>query len=212
MKSKTFVNGTIVKKYEIPLEQIKELNDTFDKQREKLLSESSRLAGRINTELSASTFIQNIKIYNTIKNCINEFILASNHFGLVDAPVMDLHISSVWINDMLEGEYNPPHTHFNPHSGWSTVLFLKVPEIINDAKHKHKFRDGQLCFTWKEGHGSFYVTPKVGDFYIFRADHQHSVMPFRTKKKGDVRRSMSFNFEKKTEENNARQENKLYCE
>ena len=68
MKSKTFVNGTIVKKYEIPLEQIKELNDTFDKQREKLLSESSRLAGRINTELSASTFIQNIKIYNTIKN------------------------------------------------------------------------------------------------------------------------------------------------
>ena len=64
MKSKTFVNGTIVKKYEIPLEQIKELNDTFDKQREKLLSESSRLAGRINTELSASTFIQNIKISN----------------------------------------------------------------------------------------------------------------------------------------------------
>ena len=212
MKSKTFVNGSIVKKYEIPLEEIKEVNDTFDKERKNLVSDSSRLAGRINTELNASIFIQNLKIYNTIINSMNEFVMASNHFGLVDRPVMNLHISSIWINDMLEGEYNPPHTHYNPHSGWSTVLFLKVPEIINDAKHIHKFRDGQLCFTWTEGHGSLYITPKVGDFYIFKANHQHSVMPFRTKKKGDVRRSMSFNFEEKKEESNVTEENKLYCQ
>ena len=127
MKSKTFVNGSIVKKYEIPLEEIKEVNDTFDKERKNLVSDSSRLAGRINTELNASIFIQNLKIYNTIINSMNEFVMASNHFGLVDRPVMNLHISSIWINDMLEGEYNPPHTHYNPHSGWSTVLFLKVP-------------------------------------------------------------------------------------
>ena len=43
-----------------------------------------------------------------------------------------------------------------------------------------------------------YVTPKVGDFYIFRADHQHCVMPFKTKKPGAIRRSMSFNFIKVT--------------
>ena len=37
-------------------------------------------------------------------------------------------------------------------------------------------------------------TPKVGDFYIFSASHQHCVMPFKTKKLKEVRRSMSFNF------------------
>lgn len=196
MKSKTLVNGTIVKKYEIPLEEIEQLNNRFEEEKSKLLSKSKKLAGRINTELDASTFIQELNIYKSLITSINEYIMASNHYGLIDVPVMDLHISSIWINDMKEGEYNPPHTHHN-HNGWSTVLFLKVPEIINDAKHKHKFKDGQLCFTWREGHGSHYVDPKVGDFYIFKADHQHSVMPFKTKIKGDIRRSMSFNFEKK---------------
>ena len=38
------------------------------------------------------------------------------------------------------------------------------------------------------------IKPKVGDFYIFQADHQHSVMPFKTKEPGKIRRSMSFNF------------------
>ena len=35
---------------------------------------------------------------------------------------------------------------------------------------------------------------EVNDFYVFKADHQHAVMPFKTKVKGDIRRSMSFNF------------------
>jgi hypothetical protein len=93
---------------------------------------------------------------------------------------------------MKEGEYNPPHTHHDG-TGWSTVLFLKVPEFIDDAKDPHKFKDGQLCFIMNQNICK-YVTPKVGDFYIFRADHQHCVMPFKTKKSGEIRRSMSFNF------------------
>ena len=38
------------------------------------------------------------------------------------------------------------------------------------------------------------MEPKVGEFYIFEAKHQHCVMPFKVKNKGDIRRSMSFNF------------------
>ena len=137
MKSKTLVNGTIVKKYEIPLKEIQQLNNRFEEEKSKLLSKSKKLAGRINTELDASTFIQELNIYKTLITSINEYIMASNHYGLIDVPVMDLHISSIWINDMKEGEYNPPHTHHN-HDGWSTVLFLKVPEIINLKKKNEK--------------------------------------------------------------------------
>ena len=104
-----------------------------------------------------------------------------------------LQILSCWINDMREGEYNPPHTHHD-NTGWSSVMFLKVPEFINDAKDPHKFKDGQLGFTGIDGTSCTWFEPEVGHFYIFEAQHQHCVMPFKTKIKGEVRRSMSFNF------------------
>ena len=73
-------------------------------------------------------------------------------------------------------------------------MFLKVPEFINDVKDPHKFKDGQIGFTGVDGTTCTWFTPEVGDFYIFEAGHQHCVMPFKVKQKGEVRRSMSFNF------------------
>jgi hypothetical protein len=81
------------------------------------------------------------------------------------------------------------------HNGWSCVLFLKVPEFINDTKHKHKFHDGQLCFLGYDRQ-VYWCTPQVGDFYLFQANQQHTVYPFKTKIKGEIRRSMSFNLVK----------------
>ena len=193
MTSKTFVDGKILKKYKIPIDEINELNTIYETEKAKLGSKGSKLAGRIDSELDVTTFISDTKIYKTLIKCITEFIMASNHFGIFDKPAVNLDIISCWINDMKEGEYNPPHTHHD-NTGWSTVLFLKVPEIINDVKHQHKFRDAQLGFVWDNGAGVKYFDPVVGDFYVFRANHQHAVMPFKTKIKGDVRRSMSFNF------------------
>jgi|TARA_R100000388_G_scaffold62712_1_gene45803 hypothetical protein len=193
MISKTFVDGKILKKYKIPIDEINELNTIYETEKAKLGSKGSKLAGRIDSELDVTTFIGDTKIYKTLIKCITEFIMASNHFGIFDKPAVNLDIISCWINDMKEGEYNPPHTHHD-NTGWSTVLFLKVPEIINDVKHQHKFRDAQLGFVWDNGAGVKYFDPVVGDFYVFKANHQHAVMPFKTKIKGDVRRSMSFNF------------------
>ena len=193
MTSKTFVDGKILKKYKIPIDEINELNTIYETEKAKLGSKGSKLAGRIDSELDVTTFISDTKIYKTLIKCITEFIMASNHFGIFDKPAVNLDIISCWINDMKEGEYNPPHTHHD-NTGWSTVLFLKVPEIINDVKHQHKFRDAQLGFVWDNGAGVKYFDPVVGDFYVFKANHQHAVMPFKTKIKGDVRRSMSFNF------------------
>ena len=124
--------------------------------------------------------------------------LISNGARLVGRIESELEITrlSCWINDMVEGEYNPPHTHHDGR-GWSTVLFLKVPEFINEGGFKgqlHKFRDGQIGFTSVDGTNTLWLEPKVGDFYIFEAIHQHSVNPFKTRNKKDVRRSMSFNF------------------
>ena len=196
--TKTFVSGRIIKRYEIPLKEIEELNNAFDKRKNTFKSKGPKLAGRIDTELEVNNLIVTLPIMQTIENFMNDYMMTLNNFGLANRPVYNLNILTMWINDMKPNEYNPPHTHHDG-TGWSTVLFLKVPEFINDAKDPHKFHDGQLGFIGIDGESCTWMTPKVGDFYIFPACHQHCVMPFKTKNKGDVRRSMSFNFIEKIE-------------
>ena len=172
---------------------IDELNYEYEKNQNSLISESKDLAGRIDTELDIKNILPTLKIYNKIDFFINDYLMTLNNFGLLSNPEIKTYIRSCWINDMREGEYNPVHTHNGPtNAGWSCVLFLKVPEFINDVKHKHKFHDGQLCFIGYDKK-IYWITPEVGDFYLFQANQQHTVYPFKTKIKGEIRRSMSFN-------------------
>ena len=192
MKAKTCIFGRIVKCYSLPLEAIDDLNNKYEKWKDKLPSFGPRLAGRLDSELQFTNLLEETKISKYIVDCMHDYVDTLEKVNLIEKK-KPLEILSCWINDMKEGEYNPPHTHHNG-TGWSTVLFLKVPEFVNDAKDPHKFKDGQLGFIGNDGISTLWEEPKVGEFYIFEAKHQHCVMPFKTKVKGDIRRSMSFNF------------------
>jgi len=195
MKSETFLFGRILKKYKMSKKDIDDLNKAYEKARNNLNSFGHRLAGRLEIELEFTQILQSTKIFPKICKCMMDYVneyekLTTDEYK--SSPHKSLEIISCWINDMKEGEYNPPHTHHNQ-TGWSTVLFLKVPEFIDDTKDPHKFKDGQLGFR-----GPFSSTawfdPKVGDFYVFEASHVHSVNPFKTNPPNQIRRSMSFNF------------------
>jgi len=192
MKAQTTLFGRIVKRYDIPLDQIEDFNSTYEINKKNLNSFGPRLAGRLDSELEFTNLLGETKMAKTIGECINDYIDTLEKLGIFQEE-KKLHILNCWVNDMKEGEYNPPHTHHDQ-TGWSTVLFLKVPEFINDAKDPHKFKDGQLGFSSTDGTSVTWMEPKLGHFYVFEAKHQHCVMPFKTKIKGEVRRSMSFNF------------------
>jgi len=192
IESKTYTFGRVVKCYNLPLDGIDDLNDKYEEAKNNLTTMGPRLAGRLDSELEFTNILQSTKIFKTIVDCMQDYIKTLHDTDVYNGST-DLHIISAWINDMEQGEYNPPHTHHDL-TGWSTVLFLKVPEFINDAKDPHKFRDGKLGFISHDGVGSTWMDAKVGQFYIFEARHQHFVMPFKVKNKGDIRRSMSFNF------------------
>tara|TARA_R100000781_G_scaffold111069_1_gene76901 strand:- start:1553 stop:2149 length:597 start_codon:yes stop_codon:yes gene_type:complete len=198
MKAQTNVFGRIVKSYSLPLEAIDDLNNKYEKWKDKLPSFGPRLAGRLDSELQFTNLLEETKISKYLVDCMHDYVDTLEKVNLIQKK-KPLQILSCWINDMKEGEYNPPHTHHNG-TGWSTVLFLKVPEFVNDAKDPHKFKDGNLGFISHDGIGSIWMEPKTGDFYIFEAQHQHFVMPFKTKIKGAIRRSMSFNFVEKNVE------------
>ena len=191
MKQSVEIYGRFIKRYEIPLDLIDDLNDRYEKKKKSLETAGRFLVGRIQTELKILPFLQSTKIWPTFDWCIKDYLVHANHFGLSEDATPNVALTNCWINDMVSGEYNPPHTHYDG-IGFSVVLFLKIPEIINDIEGDHKFRDGQIGFF--DDTSTRWKIPKVGDFYIFEAVHQHCVMPFKTKKPGDIRRSMSFNF------------------
>ena len=204
MLSQTTMFGRMVKCYNLPMDEIKELNNKYEENKNKLNSMGSRLAGRLQSELEFTELLQTTNIFKNITQCMSDYIETCQQVGLFnqnfynipkDSKHKNLEILSCWINDMKEGEYNPPHTHHDQ-TGWSTVLFLKVPEFINDAPEtaQQKYKDGKLGFIGHDGITCQYMEPEVGHFYIFEARHQHCVMPFKTKIKNDFRRSMSFNF------------------
>ena len=192
MKSQTHVFGRMVKRYDLPLDAIEDLNNRYEARKKELASFGPRLAGRIETEREFTHILSETKISKNIVDCMNDYIETCEKYGLYNGN-KKLQILSCWINDMKEGEYNPPHTH-NDRTGWSTVLFLKIPKFVDDTKDPHKFKDGKLCFMYPDGAACEWMEPEVGHFYIFEACHSHCVMPFKTKIKGDIRRSMSFNF------------------
>ena len=192
MKTQTTAFGRIVKRYDMSLDDIDDLNNKYEEHRKELASMGPRLAGRLDSEREFTHLISKTTIAKHIVDCMNDYVETMEKINLFKG-IKKLEILSCWINDMKEGEYNPPHTHHDL-SGWSTVLYLKVPEFIDDTKNSHKFKDGQIGFYSHVGSGSEWVHPKLGDFYIFEAKHQHCVMPFKTKTPGEIRRSMSFNF------------------
>ena len=129
---KTRVFGKIVKQYKVPINEIKDLNNRYEEVEKDLKSFGSKLAGRLDSELQFTKILESTEAYSTIVKCIDDYITDSVKFDILDQGG-PLEILSCWINDMKPGEYNPPHTHHNL-SGYSTVLFLKVPEFINDVK------------------------------------------------------------------------------
>ena len=94
-----------------------------------------------------------------------------------------------WVNFQKNGEFNPMHNHGGT---LSVVIFLKIPEEINEERRKSTFSakaSGCLQFMFFDQH--IVVKPKEAMMYIFPAYLWHSVYPFIT----DTERiSMSFNF------------------
>jgi len=194
------VTGKIIARYQLPLDEVDELNEIYEKNKSSLPDHSHILAGNIKTELNVQNIISTAPIIHSMYKCMQDYVsVTRSYYNSQENPVKDYHITSAWINDMVEGDFNPPHIHnidtiTNKPKGFSTVLFLKVPEMLDVKNIKKEYLNGQLGFVAVDGEKTLSFNPAVADFYIFDANHLHFVMPFKLKNKNRVRRSLSFNF------------------
>ena len=110
-----------------------------------------------------------------------------------------MHISSIWINEMKAGEYNPVHIHQGlKWTGLSSVMILKLPSDYGvEYSAADKPVNGRLQIIGS-ANGQFSKTdysPQVqlGDFYVFPYDMRHCVYPWNGNK--EKRRTLVCNMD-----------------
>lgn len=90
-----------------------------------------------------------------------------------------------WINYMKAGDFNPPHHHSDD---FSFVLYLKIPKTLRKEHEKYNGTStgpGAIEFQLGDyrpfSNSSAYYFPEERDIFIFPANLNHFVYPFKSK-------------------------------
>lgn len=165
---------------------------------------SLNLAGNIKTEFQITDLVKNdMEIMSFLFAIAKHYATTvpnslMNHFNKSNGSHLDISLSldDCWVNEMIQGDFNPVHFH----SGclFSCVGFLSLPPHFEESSIDEKGKknvDGCLQFidsrTVVGASNMLLIRPKIGGFYIFPSWMLHCVYPFRGE---GVRRSMSANF------------------
>lgn len=97
------------------------------------------------------------------------------------------HITSVWVNYMKAGEFNPFHNHAGG-GDLSFVLYPAIPQTLIDEANKIvsncNSKPGQIEFSWGEYTDQFISNirffPAEKDLFIFPSRLRHMVFPFNS--------------------------------
>jgi hypothetical protein len=96
----------------------------------------------------------------------------------------DLHLNSIWVNEMKQHEYNPAHVHRGMlFTGLSSVMILKLPSTYGKEYSASDVPQNGRLQILGAANGQFakidYQPPMdLRDFYIFPYDMRHCVYPF----------------------------------
>ena len=123
IKMSLFHLGTMLMKFELPVDLIDDMNKAYDKHREDMPSHNDQLAGKIADEKKVNSILSE-EMKQTFQTCFDKYIemRSMTKWDCVPGPC--------WINEMKSGEYNPTHFHtsLNADLGLSSVLMLKRPD------------------------------------------------------------------------------------
>jgi hypothetical protein len=198
--------STPVLKTKLPLEVLQTMTEISDKvlADKNAVDWGANLAGQICSEPLIDHDILDDKTMDYFKGMVREFVIRCKCQML--PPLEDkirqekwlVRMVRLWIISQKPNEYNPVHFHKN--CSISTVMYLKIPKMLPSRK-KHRSDDGAILFLGNSSRDlelsapSVAIPSQVGDFYIFGANQQHAVYPYRCEEgqKDVERRSISFN-------------------
>ena len=195
--------GQTIMRYQVPLEVFIGLNELYRVHKKKLPHAGHQLAGKISDEVSlfyAGPNTKKMQHHNVLpSDIIKWFYQIFTHYlhWIRVTKEYTIDISSIWVNEMKSGEYNPVHTHQGKlQTGLSSVMILKLPNDMGpEISRPEQPLNGQLQILGNIA-GQFATTNyspkvKIGDFYVFPYDIRHVVYPFYNKK--EKRRTLACN-------------------
>jgi len=174
--------GQSVLKYEVPLDVYSILNHVYETKRHELPRANPQLVGKIQ------------------ENVLQWFHMVMKHYlDWNKIKKYDMHLNSIWVNEMKANEYNPVHIHQGSlFTGLSSVMVLKLPKDtgieysatdkpMNGSLQILGNSSGQFC------NSDYGPVMKERNFYVFPYDMRHCVYPFN--RTNEIRRTLACNMD-----------------
>ena len=194
--------GQSILKYEVPLDIFTTINSIYQNNFDTLDPANKQLIGKIQNEHSlfyGGKDESKMKNHNKLtQDVIKYFMDMFRHYlNWNRIESQELHLNSIWVNEMKEHEYNPVHIHRGTlFTGLSSVMILSLPSTYGkEYSNEEVPQNGKLQILGSAS-GQFakidyQPSLNVRDFYIFPYDMRHCVYPFNSTK--ETRRTLAAN-------------------
>ena len=194
--------GQSVLKYQVPLDIFITINRIYESNKNNLNKANQQLVGKIEDEHSLFYHGEDqtkMKNHNRLPRLVTHYFMEmfKHYLNFNKIKDYDLHLNSIWVNEMKQHEYNPAHIHRGMlFTGLSSVMILKLPSTYGkEYSADHIKQNGRLQILGA-ANGQFakidYQPPmELRDFYIFPYDMRHVVYPFNGTE--ETRRTLAAN-------------------
>ena len=181
--------GQSILRYEVPLDIFTTINKIYQNNFDTLNPANKQLVGKIQNEHSlfyGGKDESKMKNHNRLTSDVIKYFMDMfrHYLNWNKIKEYDLHLNSIWVNQMKEHEYNPVHIHRGTlFTGLSSVMILSLPSTYGkEYSNEEVPQNGKLQILGSAS-GQFakidYQPPmNLRDFYIFPYDMRHVVYPF----------------------------------
>ena len=194
--------GQSILKYQVPLDIFYIINDIYEKNKYRLDKANRQLVGKIEDEHSLfyhGADQTKMKNHNRLPRIVTHYFIEmfKHYLSWNKIRDYDLHLNSIWINEMKQHEYNPAHIHRGMlFTGLSSVMILKLPSTYGKEYSASETPQNGRLQILGAANGQFakidYQPPMdLRDFYIFPYDMRHTVYPFNGT--DEIRRTLAAN-------------------
>jgi hypothetical protein len=181
--------GQSVLKYQVPFDIYVAINQIYESKFKQLKPANKQLVGKIKNEHSLfyngedqskmqTHNLLSLDILKWFEGCYRHYLEWNK------IKKYQIHMNSIWVNEMKEHEYNPVHVHQGTlFTGLSSVMILKLPKSfgVEYSSSEHP-QNGKLQIlgstSGQFANIDYQPETKERDFYIFPYDMRHCVYPF----------------------------------
>jgi hypothetical protein len=194
--------GQSILRYEVPLDIFTTINSIYQNNFDTLDPANKQLVGKIQNEHSlfyGGKDESKMKNHNKLTSDVLKYFMDMFRHYLNWNKIRDyeLHLNSIWVNEMKEHEYNPVHIHRGTlFTGLSSVMILSLPSTYGkEYSNEEVPQNGKLQILGSASGQfakiDFQPSLKVRDFFIFPYDMRHCVYPFNST--NETRRTLAAN-------------------